>query len=229
MAISKISGAILFVATLLVFSAAAGAITLKLVSESDSYEGKPVKTYNSFIGLIGDTVALDDGDYTLYFPVDNGYVLRTGISVQGEAVTVKHHSAAIRHGRYLYEVDWPQPSISKPEEQPVWVLTFPEAQFVRQLERYRQPALSLAGCTQRKVILTVTSSPSNAEIWIGGSKVAASTDTTLSVPFCSNESLKYVTVRADGHINCLQQFGLAPNRKVSVACTLTPLADLSDR
>jgi hypothetical protein len=79
---------------------------------------------------------------------------------------------------------------------------------------------SMAACTNQKIVLTTSSDPAGAEIWINGKKQPFRTNVTLSVPYCLYETSKDLLLRLPNAVNCERRIALAPDAEVAVTCSL---------
>jgi hypothetical protein len=186
--------------------------------------GTPVMDGWTMIGLVDDFVELADGDHVLRFEGPHRHGLSLKVKVRGNAIRPLETGSERPMCGELYDITWPQPrvepdrthpGVSRLELAPVRAAPTGESWCV-------SPAM--AGCTQQKAILDVRSEPPGGEIWFRQDhtwkKQDFKTNITLSVPFCEGDETAPLLVRMDGRVNCLEELPLAPEARLTVACTL---------
>jgi hypothetical protein len=204
-------------------SGGAPAALLQVVLEGQPFRNSKVAVDGEFRGLPGDVFHLPDGRHALSFWTDNGYRFTIHLRASGTSLSVESAEHRAPNCQEAHAVAWPAPRLVAASHSGVTRLLVAEPVFGASLGRGGCALPSLAACDSRKLVLKARSTPKPAEIWIDGERVTASTDVTLSVPFCTNESTKKLVYRLAGHVNCERQLALAPDAVVEASCELTPL------
>ncbi len=195
--------------------------TLFLDPGNSGFKNKKIYDNWEFLGLIGDYISLPDGDYNLIFNIPRSYKLYTKISIKGDEVKVIEHKSRPEYGVTTYKVDWPKPLAKRHAKlKGVVSLTFSPVKFGRKTGVSPMISACMAGCTKRKVILRVSSKPEDAEIWIDDEKQKFTTNTTLSLPYCTYEKTKRLVLRIPQRVNYIYDIKLSPNKKIEVICEL---------
>ena len=195
--------------------------TIFLNPGDSGFSNKKVFNNAKFLGFIGDYISLPDGEHNLNFSISRGYTLYTTIFVKGNQVEVLENKSRPGMGVTTYKVTWPKPLIEPHTKfRGIISITFFAVKFGAKTGVSPMIFACMAGCTKRKVILKVSSVPEGAEIWIDDEKQKYSTNTTLSVPYCTYEKTKRLVVRIPQRINYIYDFELSPNKKIEVMCEL---------
>lgn len=212
--------AVLVLATL---SDGAHALLLQVVLEGVPFRNSQVAVDGAFRGLPGDVFYVPDGPHELSFSTGNGYRFTIRVRASDSSLAVESTEHRAPNCREAHAVVWPAPRLTPASHSGVSRLVVAEPVFGASLGKGACALPSMAACDSRKIVLNARSTPKPAEIWINGEMVAAKTDVTLSVPFCTYELNKQLVYRFAGHLNCERQLALAPDAVIEAACEMTPL------
>ena len=196
----------------------AEAATIHLQSTGEALRQSWVRVDGNFAGFIGDLIDLHNGTYSISVNGPREYTFQFTLTVQGNALNIGNIKHIPGECAERFEVNWRRPDIvDSTEYKAVKALVLSDPKFGGSLG-FVCAMGAMASCPERVVILEAKTDPRGAEIWIDGIRAPIPTNTTLSVPYCEDESSKEVMFRMDGKINCKQTIQLSPDDRVSVSC-----------
>ena len=196
------------------------AATIHFQSNGNMLKQSQLTIDGNFLGIIGDFVDLQDGVYRISLDAPREYRLQFTLLINGNTLKVESTQHTPGDCAERFKINWPRPTVADSGQyQDVKVIVLSDPEFGRSTGHPDRCSMGgMAGCLERKIIMKVESEPSGAEIWIGEKKMPFLTNTTLSVPYCEDESSKEIMFRMDRKINCKQTIQLSPDAKVLVAC-----------
>jgi hypothetical protein len=199
----------------------AGAATVQLVAGGRVLSNARVTDRGKLIGFVGDFVQLEDGIHEIAVDAPRDYILEVTAKVTGQEVEVTATNPRPANCKPELAVTWPVPRL-RPHDSFKGVLTavLGDPQFGAPTGRMQCSMPSMAACTNQKIVLTTSSDPAGAEIWINGKKQPFRTNVTLSVPYCLYETSKDLLLRLPNAVNCERRIALAPDAEVAVTCSL---------
>jgi len=197
----------------------AGAVHFE--SDGEALRNARLAEEGRLIGFVGDVMEWSDGIHKISIDAPRDYTLRLTVKVQGRQIQIMETQHQPATCMPELRVNWPKP-VANPNRtfKGVTTITVQDPQFGEPTGRTSCVQPSMVGCTKRKVILTATSEPAGAEIWINSERQEYRTNATLSVPYCTYESSKDVLIRLLGKTNCGRSIQLAPDARVKLNCAL---------
>lgn len=171
------------------------------------------------VGFVGDSVELSDGQHKLAIVLQDGYQLAFTLGVTQSIAAISEVKTRPRNCGKKKKVTWTPPRVEVSRGK-VHVL-IDDPQFGQELGKGSCLLPMMGGCTQQKIILSVSSMPSGAQIWIDGEPQSTKTDAILSVPYCESEDSKTILIRYPNFTNCKQVVqNLAPDKEIQIQCHL---------
>jgi len=193
--------------------------TIHFKTDSDLIKNSKIKIGWKHVGFVDDLLDLADGDHRIRIDAPHNYTLRFNLTVKGNDIKTTEKGFYPNDCVPELKVSWPDPTVENSKiYKNVTSIVLPKPIFGKPTGINGCPLYSMMGCDKKKVILTASSEPQGAEIWIDGKKMLFGTDNTLSVPYCDYQKTKMVLVRMPGMVNCLKSIPLSPNSRVSLAC-----------
>jgi hypothetical protein len=202
--------------------AAAAATTVQIsIGKGQVLKGARLTKNGSFLGFVGDLVELDDGQHEIGVHGPKSYLLVFTVRIRDRRVDIVSTGHRPENCRPQLSVDWPAPLVFRHKRlKDVTVVELKDPRFGPPTGITQCTSASMIGCTKQKVLLAAVSEPPDAEIWINGEKLPYRTNVELSVPYCAYEESKEVLLRVPDRVNCARKITLAPDRRVTVNCTL---------
>ena len=187
-----------------------------------------------FVGLTGDLIRLEDGEYEIIIGDSKKVLLqpRLTLSIAGDSVRLMRYEIwglslnvmgdDIDAG-CVHRVVPKRPSPNLPYDNSGGVTVIP----VRDVHDWVIQdeigcfGTSSVGCQRQPYVANVDSEPQGAEIWVDGDYTGQRTPATgLGSSFCDGAELVSVVLRKQGWPVCHKVLEVAPNKTVNVSCTL---------
>jgi len=204
-------------------SAAAGDALLQVDGTASGLNGRPLYLDGTFVGVVGDTVALPGSKHRLTIDLRQGIQAIQEIKVSDGVVTATSADSGDCVVRTYWALkSWPQAAIEK--RGAVFVMRLAKPAVAADGECENLP--SNLRCAEKAAIVNVQSSPEvGAEIWLDGKSLNAATAAAISVPYCTGSTpRKDFVLRKTGFVNCAASIRLSDVRKdYSVSCTMKSL------
>lgn len=200
---------------------------MQVVLKGKAFSSNEVKVDYLFAGLAEDVIEIPNGKHYLTFQTKDDYTFIIGLEVTENATKVISHDHRAPNCSKAREVTWDAPILIENGKNGVSQLQIPEPSFGEIQEETNCVSAVMASCNPRKVVLTASSVPKEAEIWIDGKKLAQATDVTLSVPYCGYETTKQLVYRMAGKINCHRDLQLSPDAKIDASCEMKTIPSIS--
>ena len=134
------------------------------------YESKSIQAE---VGLLGDFVELEDGEYAFTIDAPRNYRVRISLSVNDQIVQIVDSDAYIYVSdgcAEIWDISWDTPKLTTSKRQKITTIHLPDIRFIRNSGGGTCRYPSSIGCDRRKFVFSINSSPPNAEIWINGKK-----------------------------------------------------------
>jgi hypothetical protein len=217
----------------LMFGHAYAAKTVLFHGDGTSFVGKKIydldytKNYSfdyvdggKLLGFVGDHLSLETGIHYLRITGKRNHdmLVTVAVGIDDRAVIVDvEYKPRLCTTRHLVDFGF---SMAFKERNGVGTFRLREPEFGDALGPSTCIRFRRRSCTNYHILLTVSSEPPGADVWIGG-KRRGSTTAKLSLPFCENGDTEAVLVRIPGFVNCEQDVSLYAGVNKNILCTLT--------
>ena len=199
------------------------AATIRFMSSGEQFSDKPIyesNIYDGIIGLVGDRISLRDGRYFVSIDLPNHHKARIILMINvGKVDIIEANVYPPPSGGVYYapwETSWQSPKMVKDKPYALTTIRLEDVQFIREIveETYISVLPSSLACDRQSLSISVTSEPSNAEIWVHGEDTGFRTPSRgLRASFCESDSHVNLMLRKRGWINYLKRLRAIPGEK----------------
>lgn len=212
------------------------AVTVLIENPDGVLKGNKVRVNYRLIGFVGDYISLQPGEHELAIQAPQEHMLIVKLSVDTATVRVTQSRVDPSSCTPRLHTRWNAPTVlgaaktqknrvvpgrkGEPLPQPVRLQVEAPTFGDPTGEPTMCSAAATMGCTKRLAIVDVDSVPRGAEIWIDDERINATTQSTLSVPFCEYQKAKHVLMRIPGRENCLREVAVADGVRSQLQCDL---------
>ena len=140
----------------------------KQFRNEEIYESRHMR---AVVGLIGDLINLEDGEYVFTINAPRNYRVHIALSMNAQIVQVTESTAYfyISEGcAEIWDISWDIPKATTSRTQMITTIHLPDVRFLRNSGGGTCEQPSSIGCDRRQFLITVDSNPPNAEIWLNG-------------------------------------------------------------
>jgi hypothetical protein len=217
-------------------SSQAHAVTMLIENPDGVLNGNKVRVNHRLSGFVGDYISLQPGEHEIAIQGPQEHMLIVNLSVDSATARVTQSRVDPRNCAPRLHTRWSAPTVlGAAKTQKKRAVPGHDGEPLPQLLRLQveaptfgdatgEPTMCSAaatmGCTKRLAIVDVDSVPRGAEIWIDGERINATTQSTLSVPFCEYQKAKHVLMRIPGRENCLREVAVADGVRSQLQCDL---------